>query len=136
MRCLTKFSDTPQGVDLDFKEDQLAIEAHVRMRCGWRDDDEISHEEYMTYAYEYMKEHPFADDIVKLPNEAIMYDRFGGEVTTWKRIRHTEFYWQPGEFRRGMRLSLEAFLVNSFRNPNKLIKVLEYVGLLEPPCPN
>ena len=45
-------------MNLDFKEDQLAIEAHVRMRSGWRDMDEISEEEYMTYAYEYMDEHP------------------------------------------------------------------------------
>jgi len=43
---------------LDFKEDQLAIEAHVRMRSGWRDLDEISEEEYMTYAYEYTDAHP------------------------------------------------------------------------------
>ena len=47
---------------MDFKEDQLAIEAYVRMKCGWRDDDEISHEEFVTYAFEYMEENPFADD--------------------------------------------------------------------------
>ncbi len=120
---------------MDFKEDQIAIEAYVRMRCEWRDEDEITHEEYVKYAFEYIEEYPFADDIVKLPNEAIIYDRVGGEVTVWKRIRNTEFYWQPGEFRRGMRLSLEALIVNRFQNPNKLIEVLEYVGLLEPPCP-
>ena len=43
---------------MDFKEDQLAIEAHVRMRCGWRDMDEISEEEYLEYAIEYMQENP------------------------------------------------------------------------------
>lgn len=29
---------------MDFKEDQLAIEAHVRMRSGWLYLDEISEE--------------------------------------------------------------------------------------------
>lgn len=107
----------------------------MRMRCEWRDEDEITYEEYVKYAFEYIEEHPFADDIVKLSNEAIIYDRVGGEVTIWKRIRNTELYWQPGEFRRGMRLSLEALIVNRIQNPNKLIEVLEYVGLLEPPSP-
>ncbi len=116
---------------MDFKEDQLAIEAYVRMKCDWRDESEISHEEYVTYAFEYMEENSFADDIVKLPNEAIIYDRLGGEFTAWKRIRHTEFYWQPGEFWRGMKLSLEAYIENSFQNPSKLIKALEYLGILE-----
>ena len=118
---------------MDFKEDLLAIEAHVRMRCEWRDEEEITYEEYVKYAFEYIEEYPFADDIVKLPNEAIIYDRVGGEVTVWKRIRHTEFYWQPGDFRRGMRLSLEALIVNRIQNPHTVIKVLEYLCLLEPP---
>ena len=97
---------------MDFKEDLLAIEAHVRMRCGWRDDDEISEEEYLTYAIEYMDENPFLDDIVKLPCEAMMYDRLAGEVTYWKRIPFTSFYWQRGEFWRGMQLSLICLGVN------------------------
>ena len=121
---------------MDFKEDQLAIEAYVRMRCDWRDDSEISHEEYVAYAFEYMEENPFLDDVVKLPTEAIMYDRVHGEITVWKRIRFTEFYWQPGEFWRGMKLSLELFIENNSQNPKRLINVLEYVGLLEPPCPD
>ena len=49
---------------MDFKEDQLAIEAHVRMRSGWRDMDEISEEEYLMYAYEYMEEHSFESWLV------------------------------------------------------------------------
>jgi hypothetical protein len=121
---------------LDFKEDQLAIEAYVRMRCDWRDDSEISHNEFVHYAFEYMEENPFLDDVVKLPTEAIMYDRVHGEITVWKRIRFTEFYWQPGEFWRGMKLSLELFIENNSQNPKRLINVLEYVGLLEPPCPD
>ena len=125
-----------KGVQLDFKEDQLAIEAYVRMKCGWRDESEISHNEFVHYAFEYMEENPFLDDVVKLPTEAIMYDRVHGEITVWKRIRFTEFYWQPGEFWRGMKLSLELFIENNSQNPKRLINVLEYVGLLEPPCPD
>lgn len=121
---------------MDFKEDQLAIEAYVRMKCGWRDKSEISHNEFVAYAFEYMEENPFADDVVKFPTEAIIYDRIGEEFTVWKRIRHTEFYWQPGEFWRGMRLSLELFIENNSQNPKRLIRVLERVGLLEPPCPD
>ncbi len=120
---------------MDFKEDQLAIEAYVRMRCGWRDESEISFEEFIQYAFQYIEENPFMDDVVKLPREAIMYDRLGGEVTVWKRIRYTEFYWQTGEFRRGMRLSLEAAIENRFQNPKRLVKILENIGLLEQPCP-
>ncbi len=115
---------------MDFKEDQLAIEAYVRMKCGWRDDDEISHEEFVTYAFEYMEENPFADDIVKRSTEAIMYDRVNGEVTVWKRIWNTEFYWQPGEFWRGMQLSVEASLENRLQNHANIRKTLEYLGLI------
>ena len=49
---------------MDFKEDQLAIEAYVRMRCGWRDESEISEEEYAEYANEYMEENPFIFGLV------------------------------------------------------------------------
>ena len=116
---------------MDFKEDQLAIEAYVRMKCGWRDESEISHEEYVTYAFEYMEENPFAEDIVKITNEAIMYDRLGGEFTAWKRIRKTEFYWQPGEFWQGMGFSLQALVQNKIHKQVKLRKTLEYLGLVE-----
>ena len=128
---------------MDFKEDQMAIEAHVRMRCGWRDDDEISEEEYRTYAIEYMEENPFFDDIVKLSREAMMYDRLAGEVTYWRRIPCTEFYWQPGEFRQGMHLSLVCIGVNlgiiKYSNlrllgeDSTLRKLGLYFGLLEYP---
>ena len=116
---------------MDFKEDQLAIEAYVRMRCDWRDDSEISHEEFVTYAFEYMEEHPFADDIVKLPKEAIMYDRIAGEVSVWKRIRNTEIYWQPGEFRQGVMLSFQAIMSNKIHEHLRLKQTLEYLGLIE-----
>ena len=127
---------------MDFKEDQLAIEAHVRMRCGWRDMDEISEEEYLEYAIEYIVENPFAEDIIKFPREAMMYDRVSGEVTTWKRIPHTEIYWQPGEFWQGVNVSLYCLRVNhglvrerTHKEPGEsstLRKLGEYFGLVEP----
>jgi len=130
------------GVDLDFKEDQLAIEAHVRMRCGWRDIDEISEEEYLEYAIEYMQEHPFAEDVIKFPREAMMYDRLSGEFTTWKRIPHTEIYWEPGDFWQGASVSLYCLRVKhglvrerTYKEPGEpstLRKLGEYFGLVEP----
>ena len=126
---------------MDFKEDQLAIEAHVRMRCGWRDDEDISEEEYRDYAIEYMDDNPCFDDIVKLPREAIMYDRFACEVTYWKRVPFTELYWQHGEFWRGMHLSLICIFVNlgivkysslgELGQESTLRKLGVYFGLLE-----
>lgn len=111
------------------------------MRCGWRDDDEITEEEYRFYAIEYMEENPLFDDIVKLPREAMMYDRFAGEVTFWKRIPFTELYWQPGYFWSGMHLSLICIGVNmGIINYSKLEELSEestlrklglYFGLLE-----
>ncbi len=111
------------------------------MRCGWRDDDEISEEEYRTYAIEYMEENPLFDDIIKLPWEAMMYDRFAGEVTFWKRIPCTELYWQPGDFWRGMHLSLICIGVNlgiikysslgELGEESTLRKLGLYFGLLE-----
>ena len=129
------------GVDLDFKEDQLAIETHVRMRSGWRDMDEISEEEYLEYAIEYMQENPFADDVIKLPREAIMYDRLSGEFTTWNRIPCTEIYWEPGDFWQGVSVSVYCFRVKhglvrerTYKEPGEsstLRKLGEYFGLIE-----
>lgn len=129
-------------MDLDFKEDQLAIEAYVRMRCGWRDESEISEEEYLAYALEYIQDNPFAEDIIKFPREAIVYDRLSGEFTTWKRIPHTEIYWQPGEFWQGVRVSIYCLRVNyglvrerTYKDPNELSilrKLGEYFGLVAP----
>lgn len=130
------------GVNLDFKEDQLAIEAYVRMRCGWRDMDEISEEEYIEYAIEYMAENPFADDVIKFPREAIMYDRLSGEFTTWNRIPGTEIYWQTGEFWQGVSVSVYCLRVKyglvrerAYKDPNEIStfrKLAEYFGLVEP----
>jgi hypothetical protein len=67
---------------LDFKEDQLAIEAYVRMRCGWRDDDEISHEEFVTYAFEYMEENPFVEEGMVCANCVFYEGGQGCEIVT------------------------------------------------------
>ena len=127
---------------MDFKEDQLAIEAYVRMRSGWRDMDEISEEEYIEYAIEYMAENPFADDVIKFSREAIMYDRLSGEFTIWKRIPCTEIYWQTGDFWQGVSVSIFCLrhkygLVRERgdKDPNEistLRKLAEYFGLAEP----
>ncbi len=79
---------------MDFKEDQLAIEAHVRMRCGWRDMDEISEEEYMTYAYEYTDAHPCDSDLVINKREVILYNRIYGEFLALRTFPGIPFLWE------------------------------------------
>ena len=126
---------------MDFKEDQLAIEAYVRMRSGWRDMDEISEEEYIQYAIEYMAENPFAEDVIKFPREAIMYDRLSGEFSVWKRIPCTEIYWQTREFWQGVSASVHCLRVRhglvrerTYKDPSELStlrKLAEYFGLIE-----
>jgi len=112
------------------------------MRSGWRDIDEISEEEYLEYAIEYMQENPFADGVIKLPREAIMYDRLSGEFTTWKRIPYTEIYWESGDFWQGVSVSLYCLRVKhglmrerTYKEPGEpstLRKLGEYFGLIEP----
>ena len=116
---------------MDFKEDQLAIEAYVRMRSGWRDMDEISEEEYAEYAYEYILENPFAEEPVAFSNEALIYDRLLGEVALWRRVPRTHFYWEPGEFWVGMRMSLWCNYVQLDDRRAKLRSLAEYFGLIE-----
>ncbi len=84
---------------MDFKEDQLAIEAYVRMRSGWRDVDEISDEEYAEYAYEYIDEHPFESGLVVNKREAIFYDRINGEFIALRTSPGIPFAWEQGYFR-------------------------------------
>jgi hypothetical protein len=128
-------------VDLDFKEDQLAIEAHVRMRSGWRDMDEISPQEWFHYAMEYIVANPIFDGVIKLPREEITYDRLSVEFTSWKRIQHTEIYWERVAFGYGMYISIYSLLIRhglirgrSYlepREPSTLRKLGEYFGLIE-----
>ena len=117
---------------MDFKEDQLAIEAHVRMRCGWRDESEISEEEYLMYAYEYMEEHPFESGLVVKRFEAIFYDRIGGEFTVWRKIPGVPMYWQPGYFWAGIRTSVRGIRQTRRENPSKVRLLAEYFGLVDP----
>ena len=116
---------------MDSKEDQLAIEAHVRMRSGWRDMDEISEEEYLEYAYEYMEEHPFESGLVVKRFEAIFYDRIGGEFTVWRKIPGLHFYWQPGYFWYGMRASWHGIQQTRRESPSTIRMLAEYFGLIE-----
>jgi len=118
-------------VDLDFKEDQLAIEAHVRMRSGWRDMDEISEEEYLEYAFEYMAEHPFESWLVVKSFEAILYDRVSGEFSVWRKIPGLDFFWQPGAFWYGIRASWDGIRESRRERPSKVRLLAEYFGLIE-----
>jgi hypothetical protein len=130
--CWGLYAYKQQGADLDFKKDQLAIEAYVRMRCGWRDESEISEEEYLACAIEYIQENPFADEAVSLPREFLTYDRLSGEFTYWKRIPNTQFYWEPGQFWFGMRMSLWCNYLRLRNYRVTLRGVGEYFGLIDP----
>ena len=115
---------------MDFKEDQLALEAYIRMRSNWRDDDEISEEQWLEYAFDYMEEHPFLDMVVKSDRDALVFQRLTGETTYWKRIPHTELYWEPGEFWWGMNYSLYAAFQNFKHRPSRLLDLAIYFGLV------
>jgi hypothetical protein len=119
-------------VDLDFKEDQLAIEAHVRMRCGWRDETEVSEEEYSEFADEYMDEHPFESGLVMNGFEAIYYDRCSGEFEVMRHFPGVPFCWTPGYFWYGVHVYWLNFWVGRCHNPSKVRLLAEYFGLVEP----
>jgi len=119
-------------VDLDFKEDQMAIEAYVRMRSGWRDVDGISDEEYIEYAFEYMEEHPFESWLVIKSFEALIYDRVSGEFSVWRKLPGVHIYWQPGAFWSGVRASWDGNRESRRENPSRLRLLGEYFGLVEP----
>ena len=108
------------------------------MRSNWCDEDEISHEEWLEYAFEYMAENPFPDMVVKSDREALVYDRLTGETSFWHRIPHTELYWEPGEFWCGMRLSIRfAFSRIGIELPYfyfpDIRALAEYFGLIADP---
>jgi hypothetical protein len=119
-------------VNLDFKEDQLAIEAHVRMRSGWRDMDEISEEEYLTYAHEYMEEHPFESWLVVNKREAIIYDRIGGEFLAMRTFPGIPFLWEKGFFWYSVGVYMRSFGQSWGEAPTKARLLAEYFGLVEP----
>ena len=120
------------GVDLDFKEDQLAIEAHVRMRSGWRDLDEISEEEYMTYAYEYTDAHPCDSDLVINKREAILYNRIYGEFLALRTFPGIPFLWEKGFFWHSVGVYAGRYGQRRRENPSKVRLLAEYFGLVEP----
>lgn len=118
---------------MDFKENQLALEAHIRMRCNWRDDDEITEEEWLEYAIEYITENPIPDLIVTTFREALVYDQFTGETTFWNRIPKTSLYWEPGAFWWGMKWSLIHEFDYLRNRPSRLRGLAVYFGLIEDP---
>ena len=119
------------GVNLDFKEDQLAIEAHVRMRSGWRDMDEISEEEYLMYAYEYIDEHPCESDLVINKREAILYNRIDGEFLAMRTFPGIPFLWEKGFFWYSVGVYVRCFGQSWGEAPTKARLLAEYFGLVE-----
>ena len=119
-------------MNLDFKEDQLAIEAHVRMRSGWRDMDEISEEEYLMYAYEYMEEHPFESWLVVNKREAIIYDRVDGQFWAMRTFPGIPFLWEKGFFWHSVGVYVGRYGQRRRENPSKVRLLAEYFGLVEP----
>ena len=116
---------------MDFKEDQLAIEAHVRMRSGWRDMDEISEEEYMTYAYEYIDEHPYESDLVINKRDAILYNRIDGEFLAMRTFPGIPFLWEKGHFWYSVGVYVRCFGQSWGEAPTKARLLAEYFGLIE-----
>jgi hypothetical protein len=118
-------------VGLDFKEDQLAIEAHVRMRSGWRDMDEISEEEYLEYAYEYIDEHPFESGLVINKREVIFYSRIDGEFWALRTFPGVPFAWEHGFFWHSAGVYVRCFGQSRGEAPSKIRLLAEYFGLVE-----
>ena len=116
---------------MDFKEDQLAIEAYVRMRSGWRDMDEISEEEYMTYAYEYIDEHPCESDLVINKRDAILYNRIDGEFLAMRTFPGIPFLWEKGFFWYSVGVYVRCFGQSWGEAPTKARLLAEYFGLVE-----
>jgi len=119
-------------VDLDFKEDQLAIEAYVRMRSGWRDESEISEEEYLIYANEYIEENPFESGLVVKRFEAIFYDRCSGEFLAMRTFPGFPYLWERGAFWYTLPAIVFRSRERQRENPSKVRLLAEYFGLVDP----
>ena len=117
---------------MDFKEDQLAIEAYVRMRCGWRDESEISEEEYAEYANEYMEENPFIFGLVVNRREGIVYDRVSGEFLVMRTFPGFPYLWEQGAFWYTLRAIVFRSREHRRENPSKARLLAEYFGLVAP----
>ena len=119
-------------MDLDFKEDQLAIEAYVRMRCGWRDESEISEEEYLIYANEYIEENPFIFGLVVNGREAIVYERYSGEFLVMRTFPGVPYIWERGAFWSTVPGYVFRLRERRRENPSKVRLLAEYFGLVDP----
>ena len=117
---------------MDFKEDQLAIEAYVRMRSGWRDESEISEEEYAEYANEYMEENPFIFGLVVNRREGIVYDRVSGEFLVMRTFPGFPYLWEQGAFWYTLRAIVFRSREHRRENPSKARLLAEYFGLVAP----
>lgn len=123
---------------MDFREDQLALEAYVREACNWRDEDEITENERIKFALEYIELNPLPGAIVRLPREAIVYQRISGEFESWRRIPGTEIYfrksnfwnWEKGNFCSGVYISFLNLNHLEFREQNLFIRTCLRLGLI------
>lgn len=124
-----------QVTALDFEEDRMALEAYIREKTQWRDDDEVSPEECAHYASEYMTLNPISLEPIMNGREFIVYQRWDGEFIAYKMLPFLPLIWQKGKFLEGMRQSIEAWADYWF--VGTIFRFLhwrfwfEYVGLAE-----
>ena len=94
--------------------------------------DEISEEEYLTYAYEYVDEHPYDSALVINKREAILYDRVNGEFMAMRTFPGIPFLWEKGCFRYSVGVYVRCFGQSVGEAPSKARLLAEYFGLVEP----
>lgn len=102
------------------------------MRCGWRDLDEISEEEYLEYAHEYIDEHPFESGFVVNKFEAIFYDRIDGQFWAMRTFPGIPFLWEKGFFWYSVGVYVGRFGQRRRERPSRVRLLAEYFGLVEP----
>ena len=112
--------------DMDFEEDRMALEAYIREKTQWRDEDEVSEEEWAYYAHEYMELNPFPSEFVLTGNEFIFYQRWDGSFKTYKMNFFIPFAWEHGKFWQGQKDGIANFAPFVIAR-----KLLEYFGLIE-----
>lgn len=121
---------------MDFEEDRMALEAYIREKTLWRDEDEVSEEEWAHYAREYMLANPIDAEASFVGNEGIIYQRWSGEFIPVRTMRFIPFYWERGQFLQDMKANAEYWADYWF--VGTIFRFLhwrfwfEYVGLAAP----
>ena len=122
---------------MDFEEDRMALEAYIREKTLWRDEDEVSPEEWAHYAWEYMCLNPIPIQPIMIDNEDLLvYNRASGQFDHYKVWLLPPIMWQPGHFAKGLRDSIEMWSDSIFvGTPARFLHWrfwFEYVGLAAP----